>query len=424
MKKFISIILVAVIAFSALSLTACGNINDSEIAILWADNGSVTAPDSLINCIERAMYIENIGYTNYGADNNAETQYSQAKSAVDADCAALIIELVKSNDADKFVELAKGKNIPIIFIGTVADSVIESYDKCFAIATDSDSIAETQGKLIASYVSANFKDLDRNEDGKISYVSFSSDASIDYANNLLKNGTREGELSFMDNLAEITNADYAIEGGTGLSNILGQETKRTELIKLDVPFSISVGETVTSLVSGDTVNVELIVTNNDSTAFEVLKALQSKDYNTDKLTTHYVPIFTVGFEMDYKNYVLSGVPEIDSEYVILPFDSAETLKIKISKYEEAIKAHYESNKFLCDLTAVEEADVEIMIWNTKNVIASGRISGTVIEDQDTIAGAIAAVCRNLINNKAAFDGLNEEYINENGREYLIPFIAN
>ena len=402
MKKFLSIILVAILALSAISLTACGSINDSEVAILWVDDGSVTAPDSLINCIERAMYIESISYRHYGADRNAETQYDQAKSAIDAGCAALIIELVNPTEAAKFVELAKAKSVPVIFIGTVADSVIESYDKCFSIAADNKSIAKSQGTLIASYISANFKDLDRDGDGKISYVSFSANASIDFANDLLKNGTRKGEPTFMDNLANLTKADYAIEGGTGLSNILGQETKRTELVKLDVAASENVGDTVASLVSGEKVSVELIVTDNDYTAFKALQALQAQDYNTDKLKTHYLPIFTAGFEMDYKQYVLENAPESEDEK----------------------KAYYEDNKFLCDLTTVEEADVEIMIWNTKNVISSGRIAGTVIEDQDTIAGAIAAVCRNLIKNKSAFDGLNADYVSESGRKYLIPYIAN
>lgn len=402
MKKFISIILVALFALTTVSLTACGSINDSEVAILWGDDGAVTAPDSLINCIERAMYIESISYKHYGANKNADKQYDQAKEAIDAGCAALIIDIINPLDAGKFVELAKAKSVPVIFIGTVADSVIESYDKCFSISADNSTIASSQGTLIASYISANFKDLDRDGDGKISYVSFSANASIDYANDLLKNGTREGEPSFMDNLANLMDADYAVEGGTGLSSILGQETKRTELIALDVAASENVGDTVASLVSGEKVSVELIVTDNDFSAFEALKALQAKDYNTDKLKTHYIPIFTAGFEMDYKQYVLENAPE----------------------GEEERKEFYEANKFLCDLTVVEEDDVEILIWNTKNVIGSGRIAGTVIEDQDTIAGAIAALCRNLIKNKSAFDGLNEDYVSESGRKYLIPYIAN
>ena len=51
-----------------------------------------------------------------------------------------------------------------------------------------------------------------------------------------------------------------------------------------------------------------------------------------------------------------------------------------------------------------------MIWNTKNVIGSGRLAGTVIEDQDAIAAAIAATVRNFIKGNSAFNGLDEELV--------------
>ena len=82
MKKIISLILVALFALSAITLTAC-SINSTEVSILWSDKGEVLVPDSLINCIERAMYIENISYKHYGANGDHETQLGQAKAAVE-----------------------------------------------------------------------------------------------------------------------------------------------------------------------------------------------------------------------------------------------------------------------------------------------------------------------------------------------------
>lgn len=403
MKKIIALILIALFTLTALSLTACGGINDSEVAILWSGKDTAEVPDSLINCIDRAMYIENINYKNYGANGNADTQYDQAKAAVDGGCSALIVEPVNPIDAGKYIELAKSKNIPIIFIGTdvvsaavAAYNVIHGeYDKCFIVKSNVSNIAQIQGKLIADYVKENYEAIDRNKDGKISYVSYSSSTlainTADEANKLLA----EGE-------------DYEISVGKGCNG----ETTRTELVFYDdknpLKFVPSLGATVTQSVIMEKYNdeaentVELIITDSDLTALEVLVALQSKDFNTNKLKTHYIPVFTVGFETDYKNFVLAGAPEDED-------DKAE---------------YFENAKYLCDLTVVADEDLEIMIWNTKNVISSGRLAGTVIADQDAIAGAVAKIIRNFVKGDEAFDGLNKDCISENGKEYLVNYIAN
>ena len=59
MKKWIAMLLLAAMM---LSLAACGKVNDSPVAILWSGDGEVKVPNSLINSMERAMYIENIRY--------------------------------------------------------------------------------------------------------------------------------------------------------------------------------------------------------------------------------------------------------------------------------------------------------------------------------------------------------------------------
>lgn len=391
MKKIISLILVALFALSAITLTAC-SINDTEVSILWENSGEVQVPDSLINCIERAMYIENINYKHYGANNNHETQLEQAKSAVQAGCAVLVVEPVAPEKAGEFVAVAKAKNVPLIFIGNVAKSVLDSYDKCVAIYANDASIARTQGELIADYVKENFEKLDRNDDGKISYVEYSNlspTGSAAEANKLLKE-----------------DADYEIEVGGGCN----KNTVRTELVFYDAGNKAQVLPSFGAVVSQTGImekyndekdnTVELIITDNDYTALEVLIALQGKDFNTNKLTTHFIPVFTVGFETSYKDFVLDGAPEDEN---------------KKSEY-------FEKNKYLCDLTMVDEADLEVMIWNTKNVIGAGRLAGTVIEDQDAFAAAIAAAARNFIKGNNTFDGLNED--NVKGKTYLVDYITN
>ena len=83
--------------------------------------------------------------------------------------------------------------------------------------------------------------------------------------------------------------------------------------------------------------------------------------------------------MDYKALVLEGAPE----------------------EVEARKAHYESKKFLCDLTAVAEEDPEERIFTTGNVIDAGRITGTTTENYDAIAAAAAAAAAAISTGKEA-----------------------
>ena len=395
MKKIISLILVAIFILSAISLTACGSINPNEVSILWSGDGVVKVPDSLINCLERAMYMENISYKHYGADGNYETQLDQATAAAEKGCSALVIELVDADKAAEFVSVAKAKDIPVIFIGDVEESVLASYEKCVAINSDPSTLAKIRGKQIGEYVSANLKALDRNGDGMISYVHFTNGDSEELMTEI--NSVIKDVLVFYDknNSFKLLPEFEAGKVFTEIMKKYNDESKNT---------------------------VELIITDNDAIAREILVVLQKNDFNTDKLTTHCIPVFTVGFEEDYKNYVLSGSPQVTLDMMIGQGDSVVDIENKLAKLEEAIAEYYEDNKYLCDLTTVADEDVKVMIWNTKNVIASGRLAGTAIEDQDTIAAAIAAAVRNFVKGNGAFDGLNTEYVQ--GNKYLVPYIPN
>jgi ApbE superfamily uncharacterized protein (UPF0280 family) len=85
-------------------------------------------------------------------------------------------------------------------------------------------------------------------------------------------------------------------------------------------------------------------------------------------------------------------------------DSKKVIKQKnkdIKKLEE-LNEYYESMKNLVDFTAVEESDICEMVYTTSNVIDSGRISGTAIEDNDALANAIASIAKNFIKGNDAF----------------------
>lgn len=318
MKKIIAI---AVLAALLLSLVACAPINDAAVAVLWAESDTAVSPNSLINSMDRALYIENIRYEYHGAQGDAAKQLQQAEDALNAGCAALMVELVDATTAAQFVELAKAKEKPIVFFGVkVDDTIIKSYEGCYVVMTDEATLQEKYSEMITEYLSdeKTVKNLDRNGDGMLSFVN-----------------------------------------DTGFTLELEAEGVTFSMLDNDGTYNPEV--------------CELIFTGADNAANAILSQLQAQDFNTDKLATQFVGLFTVGNDFDYKAFVLDTLPEGG--------DSA---------------AHFEANKFLVDLTTVEADDLEQMIYTTTNVIDSGRISGTVLEDYDAIAEATAEVCSKIL----------------------------
>ena len=320
MKKIIAI---AVLAALVLSLAACSPINSTPVAVLWATDSEAISPNSLINAMDRALYIENIAYTYYGAEGDAAKQLAQAEEALNAGCTVLMVEPVDAAAASQFVQLANAKEIPVIFFGAnVDETVVKESGMCFIVKTDEASLTEKYTEMLTEYLKdeKTVKNLDRNGDGV---------------------------LSVLSDVPQI--AAEEIEGIT-------VEYATAEAALTDV---------------------EVILTANDTAAQETLLKLQAEDFNTNKLATQYVALFTVGNAFDYKAYVLDTLPE-----------GGDTA------------THYEANKFLVDLTTVEAVDMDKMIYTTINVVDSGRISGTVMEDYDGIAEAAAAACSAIIKNKS------------------------
>ncbi len=324
MKRLITLILAVILV---LSVCGCSPVNDRPVAVLWAQGSVAVDPNSLINAMDRAMYIENVDYTYYGAQGDAAKQLQQAEEALAAGCAALLVEPVDPAAAEQFAALAKAKDIPVIFFGKAVDkAVTESYAKCYIVTTDEATLTAKRDEMIAKYLKdeKTVEKLDRNKDGKIA-------------------------------VADLTGAAFALK------------VEGVEFLLLDGAAEI------------DPQVTELVLTADDVTAQQVLVALQAKDYNTDKLTTQYVAIFTVGNTVDYKALVLQDAPTGEAER----------------------KAHFEENKFLCDLTTVDADAMEELIFSTIHVIDTGRIAGTVLEDQDGIAEAVAKLVSDICKGKTA-----------------------
>jgi len=351
MKKIIAIALIAVMV---LSMAACGTINKTEVSVLWSGDGVVKVPNSLINAMERAMYIENIAYKHYGANGNQTEQTKQAEAALNAGCSALAVELVDATAAQTIIDAAKAKNVPVVFFNCeVEEAVATSYNKCVVVDTNEESLNSTLSELIASTLITEKKGLfakeptysltegaDRNNDGSITYLAIGDATKVVEAVNakLVKAG-----------LKAMVSAGDAID-----ATVIAGMTETTVTIEKK-----EMG--VLSTASGA---VDLIITSSDSTALEVLKALQAKGYNSTKLTTHNIPLFTVGTETDAREFTNTS-----------------------------------------NMTDEEKAT---FIYTVTNIIGEGKMTGSAVENYDGIAVAVATVLRNMLKGNETFKDISDK----------------
>ncbi len=379
MKKLIALILALV---TVLALCAC-SVNESEVSVLWAgDEDHAVVPDSLINAMDRAMYIEKIDYKHYAAAGDQAAQTQQAETCLANGCSALMVELVDASAAQTIVDMAKAKDVPVVFFGTaVSESVVDSYAKCAAVMTNEATLSNQFDAMLGSYVMGNTTwteegkkpaddDMDLDNDGKITCVTV---------------GQLETNLSSASKEDKDGNIEYTIE------LVYLEDTFDSLSVKVEQkPAGLFGGTTeYRSLQTVDGKAVELLLVEDDIQALNILSALQAMDLNTDKLATCFVPVFTIGSEADYKAHVMESMPA-DAE---------------------ARTEYLEGLRLFADMTVLdkkewqawengEENEVDEMIFNTINQIGTGRISGTVIADNDAMAEAAAKLAASLLKGEA------------------------
>ena len=269
MKKLLALVLALVMV---LTLCACGTINKTDVAVLWSGaNDRALVPNSLINAVDRAMYIENIAYRHYAAGGDAAKQLEQIRQTLQNGCAGLLVELVDPAAAPAVVELAREHGVPVVFFNcTVEQAVVDSYDKCAVVTTDEATLAATYGEMIGKSIVENFEAVadkpgktvafDRNGDGVISYCPVGDvSALVAAADKVL---TEAGQKPLL-----------AVEGAD-MNSVLAENND----------------------ANGNM--IELVITGSDEAALVVLEALQSIGYNDDRLKTHCIPLFTVGADAD------------------------------------------------------------------------------------------------------------------------------
>lgn len=228
-----------------------------------------------------------VEYKNYDAAGSQPTQTDSIKSAIAAGANLLIVNVVETSSEDAANEIAaaaKEADIPVIFFNReVTNDVVNGYEKAAFVGTDAPEAGHLQGEMIGDYLVANFKDVDLNGDGKISYVMFKGQEgnaeaeartqfAVEDADKILKENKLE-PLAYYDENADskfLVDKDgkwSAAAANDYMSTILGSYSEEQENM------------------------VELVIANNDEMALGALSALQNAGYN--KEDGKYIPIFGV-----------------------------------------------------------------------------------------------------------------------------------
>ncbi len=284
MKK----ILATLLALASLLSAGCMKREDkTEVAVFY-----YTYSDTYISSVRTALdkMLDEGGYdfTDYDANGNQTTQTEQVQTAIARGADVLVVNIVDTGSDDaamNIINLAKEKGLPVIFFNrSVERDVIKSYDKCAFVGTDYEEAGRMQGDMIGDYLVGNYDRLDRNGDGKISYVMFKG---------------QEGNLEAASRTTlSVENANARLaEDDLPPIEFYDPSNKSGYLVDQDGLWSSAAATNYMSTVlakhsdaSGNM--IELVIANNDEMALGAISALQGAGYNKgDEKTT--IPVFGV-----------------------------------------------------------------------------------------------------------------------------------
>ncbi len=301
MKKQLALILSLALALTMLAgLVSCKKDNsDGEVSVFY-----YTYSDTYISSVRSEMdaMLKKAGlkYQNYDANGNQTTQTEQITTALAKNSRLLIVNVVDTGSDDaaqNIVDLAKAKNVPVIFFNrSVNEKVVSSYEKCVFVGTDYEEAGHLQGKMIGDYVLKNYDKLDLNGDGKISYAMFKGQEgnmeaiartqyAVEDANKILT-AAGKSELVFFD--SHNTNK-YQVDQNGQWSSAAATDYMNTNLSQFN---------------EGNGNMIELVIANNDEMALGAITSLQTKGYN--KEGGKLIPVFGVDATEAAKNAIKEG----------------------------------------------------------------------------------------------------------------------
>ncbi len=111
-----------------------------------------------------------------GAGGSQRTQEDQVTELIDAGCNVLCVNLVDRADPSEIIDLAREKDVPIIFFNRepVAEDMMQ-WDRLYYVGAFAEQSGVMQGELAVELIQSD-PSIDRNKDGKIQYVILEGEA--------------------------------------------------------------------------------------------------------------------------------------------------------------------------------------------------------------------------------------------------------
>lgn len=166
------------------------------------------------------------------AAGSQRTQDDQVKEMLDAGCNVLCVNLVNRADPSEIIDLARERDIPIIFFNRepVAEDLMQQ-DGLYYVGAEAEESGIMQGELAVDAIRQNDR-IDRNKDGKIQYVVLEGEAGHQDAiirtenavETLKSNGIALEKLSY-----QIANWNRA-QAQNRMEQMIGQYQNKIELV--------------------------------------------------------------------------------------------------------------------------------------------------------------------------------------------------
>lgn len=234
------------------------------------------------------------------AKSSQLTQNSQVDRLISLGCDALCVNIVDRAAASAIIDKAMAEEIPLVFFNREpVGEDMNRWDKLYYVGAEPKESAVLQGEILVDLYRENPQELDRNQDGQVSYV-------------LL-----EGESSHQDSLIR---TEWSVEtlksGGVPLEKLTGG------IANWERSQASAMMEQWLDQYPGQ---IELVICNNDDMALGAIDAIKRKEIQPGQIKLTGIDGTPAGLEAVEEGYLLGTVESDKEEYAAAIFDIAAAL---------------------------------------------------------------------------------------------------
>lgn len=279
-----------------LGVNGCGqadsdNSQNVYVGVTYYDQSDIFL-NELLDCFKKEIQDleseeKKISVTIQGAGGSQRTQDDQVKELIDGWCNVLCVNLVDRTDPSEIIDLAREKQVPIIFFNRepVAEDMAQ-WEQLYYVGAKAEESGTMQGEMAAEAIKAN-PQVDRNKDGKIQYV------------------VLEGEPGHQDTIIRTENAVESLKA------------EGIELEKLSYGLAnwnrAQAENRMSQMISQYQTKIELVLANNDEMALGAMDAYEKLNYTESTLPLFFgIDGTKVGLEA-VRDSRLSGTVYNDKE---------------------------------------------------------------------------------------------------------------